>query len=970
MESWRQQYLGLETVPASLTNAEIDYFFAPSEQAWPFVLRRRSPLSRLGLIIHIGFLRMTGRPLSSVDRIPAPVLDCAARYADMVPPQIATLRAIYKRRPTLFDHQKTAATAVGLKPYGDQAIRHVTGFLRKQCGSVISRDELVRDVRLWLYDHGYMLPGLRPLEKLAAAAQLFALNQLKASITKVVEPVKPASWTSQLAANGPNPGESLLDWLRGPPGGFGRRDIAEGQDRIDALKRLGAAEIEIDNLPVERMRAHARRIARRKASTLHKLKEPRRTVEIGCWLRLQLLELTDTILEQTSRRIGQLWADAQRAVEARAVREIERYRLGIGVIANALDNPELSPESFRETVVAAISPLREIAPSQSKLHSIRAELANAPTRLRAMLRQVGALDLSIATDHPLNLALTTLRKVYDKGRNGITAEEGNPFAPAAARLVSATSTAADRLAAYEVATGMLLKRCLRNGEASARHSVLHRSVADQLMSEAVWQKVRTQTSRAQGWPKSLDVYLKRFEPSLAEGLASLSEVVRRGEIGIDDDRFRIPKLKAVPKDPQVDVSRKRLFAEIGNIQLPDIIVSVDERTRFSSVLLGRHATSPDDLESLYAGLLALGTEKTASEMARMLDGISEDRIELAMRMIEESGHLREANDLVASATAAQPLAALWGEGIAASADMMSLDATRHLWNARIEPRRGTHAVGTYTHVSDQWSIIYDRPILLNIRQAGAALEGAVEQKVIDLQRLAVDTHGFTHFAMATAKLLGFDLSPRLADLSNRKLYLPQGVVVPPELEPVVERIRPGRTSREGWDGLLKLVASLKTGYGSVATIIERHGSAASGTPVFECGTLVGKIVRSLFLLDFLTKAEFRREVHKLLSQGESVHQLQRALMAGNIKAKQGRTLREITAVSGALSLLTNIVMLWNTQAMQQAVGRLAAGDIPEEHLARIAPVAYRHINMNGKMRFALEDYAWLARPNIRRVAGG
>lgn len=54
---------------------------------------------------------------------------------------------------------------------------------------------------------------------------------------------------------------------------------------------------------------------------------------------------------------------------------------------------------------------------------------------------------------------------------------------------------------------------------------------------------------------------------------------------------------------------------------------------------------------------------------------------------------------------------------------------------------------------------------------------------------------------------------------------------------------------------------------------------------------------------------------------QSVHQLQRALMAGNIKAKQGRTLREITAVSGALSLLTKIVMLWNTQAMQQAVER-------------------------------------------------
>ena len=104
MEIWRQQYLGLESVPASLTNAEIDFFFTPSDQAWQIIARRRSSLSRMGLIIHIGFLRMAGMPA----------------------PQIATLRAIYRRRPTLFDHQNTAALALGLKPYGDQEVRHVT----------------------------------------------------------------------------------------------------------------------------------------------------------------------------------------------------------------------------------------------------------------------------------------------------------------------------------------------------------------------------------------------------------------------------------------------------------------------------------------------------------------------------------------------------------------------------------------------------------------------------------------------------------------------------------------------------------------------------------------------------------------------------------------------------------------------------------------------------------------------------
>jgi hypothetical protein len=138
------------------------------------------------------------------------------------------------------------------------------------------------------------------------------------------------------------------------------------------LKRLGAARSVIDDLPVERMRMHARRIARRRASTLVRLGEPRRTVEIGCWLRLQLLELTDTVLEQTSRRIGQLWAEAQRAVDARALHEVERYRLGINVIARALDDPDLTPEAFRAAVVSAIAPLCDAAVRAPA--SVRADL--------------------------------------------------------------------------------------------------------------------------------------------------------------------------------------------------------------------------------------------------------------------------------------------------------------------------------------------------------------------------------------------------------------------------------------------------------------------------------------------------------------------------------------------------------------------------------------------------------------------
>ena len=74
-------------------------------------------------------------------------------------------------------------------------------------------------------------------------------------------------------------------------------------------------------------------------------------------------------------------------------------------------------------------------------------------------------------------------------------------------------------------------------------------------------------------------------------------------------------------------------------------------------------------------------------------------------------------------------------------------------------------MGIYSHKRDGWGIFYDQPVLLNERQAGVALEGMVRQTAVeDVGQLAVDTHGYTDFAMGLGKLLRCDLCPHLADI--------------------------------------------------------------------------------------------------------------------------------------------------------------------------------------------------------------
>ena len=139
--------------------------------------------------------------------------------------------------------------------------------------------------------------------------------------------------------------------------------------------------------------------------------------------------------------------------------------------------------------------------------------------------------------------------------------------------------------------------------------------------------------------------------------------------------------------------------------------------------------------------------------------------------IEADGRLRAANDAVLGFMRGHRIASLWGRGLFASADMMSLEATRYLWSARLDPRRRTYAVGTYAHVLDQWGILYDQPIVLNRRQAGAAIEGALRQgQVGQLERVAVDTHGFSHFAMTLVSGAAAPHSPGSADHAALKRW--------------------------------------------------------------------------------------------------------------------------------------------------------------------------------------------------------
>ncbi len=955
MGRWDQQYLGCRTFPEALTSLEIERFFTPTPEELKVISQRRTAPNRIAFALQVGFLKMTGRLLNSVEIVPSSIFEAIGGRIGCPVPRIASIRALYRRRRTLFDHQAGARTLLGRGDFGERAERALTTYLRREAIGVYNIQDLAQRARVWLIEHNYVLPGDSVIRRLTVRALRFQEKALLQSIASATEKSLRAKWCSELLAPGPQGDYTVLEWLQAAPTSKSTKSLDDQLAKIAVLRSMGAERLGLDVIPLVGLEHFSRQLTMRKPTAMSSIREPRRTLELACFIRLQLMYLTDTALVLVDHLIASQWREAKEAAVNNQRGRLSRFRRLIGDLAMLVGDQSLDGNGVRAQVSSLIEPFASEV-GNTQILAVRRELAERSTEIGRLLTAARGIKLDCPEEHRLTKAFAMLNALPGKGAE-LPAKAANPFGRSWQSLIDQP----DRVLAlkcYRAATVMLLKRALKNRSVTVSTSMAHKAPETRLIPKSLWERDRSRYLRGMSLPATAEKYLLRLDHHLADGLNVLANAIEAGEASIDKSGVKLPKRQKAPKDPELESAKRSIAASFGAPQLSDVIIEVDANTRFSWAILGRAPHSENELITLYAALLALGSDLTIADVVRMVPFLDADVLGQMVLRLESETRLRVANDEVVRFMRQHRVASLWGPGLYASADMVSLDATRRLWNARLDPRRKGPAIGTYPHILDQWSIFYDQPIVLNRRQAGAAIEGALRQTVVEtLKRVAVDTHGFTHFAMTTAKFAGFDLCPRLAHLKTRKLFLPQGFKgkVPNVLRPV---IAPERISRravgKGWDGLLRVTASVKEGWYPATDALEQYGSAAQGDPIYNAGVGIGKLLRTIYLCDYFGIAGFRTGILDLQNQGEAVHSLQRAIHNGPITAKWGRTPHQMTAISGALTLLTNIVMAWNTARIQRHLDA-NADRIPDRIASKVAPIGHGHLNKHGIMSFEISE---------------
>ena len=150
--------------------------------------------------------------------------------------------------------------------------------------------------------------------------------------------------------------------------------------------------------------------------------------------------------------------------------------------------------------------------------------------------------------------------------------------------------------------------------------------------------------------------------------------------------------------------------------------------------------------------------------------------------------------------------------------------------------------------------------------------------------------------------------------------------------------------------------SVRTGVVSASLMLQRLGAYPRHNGLALALREIGRIQRTLLVLDWLEDPQLRRQTTVELNKGEARNGLARAVSFHRLGRVRDRSAEARQHRASGLTLVTAIIVLWNTVYLARALDALRRDgvQVTDALLAHLAPLGWRHINLTGNYHWATE----------------
>ena len=497
-----------------------------------------------------------------------------------------------------------------------------------------------------------------------------------------------------------------------------------------------------------------------------------------------------------------------------------------------------------------------------------------------------------------------------------------------------------------------------------------------------WADPRAKLLRGGNWtsarPQVCKTLGREVSPELElESLATkLNEAYRRTADNLPDnaavtisqegssETLTVSGLESLEEPSSLLRLKENIRSLMPSVELPQLILETHVRTGFLDEFrhISEGASRASDLHiSLCAVLVSeacnIGIEAVAKPD---VPALTKDRLSWIQQNYIRADTLTAANARLVDAQSNISLAQDWGGGEVASADGLRFVVPVQTINARPNKKyfRNERGITYYNFTSDQFSGFHGIVIPGTLRDSMYILDGLLEQQSsLNPLEIMSDTAGVSDVVFGLFWLLGYQFSPRLADIGESRFWRMDKTADYGPLNSLARhRINQPLISRN-WDDMLRVAGSLKMGKVSASELIRSLFRTKRPSTLTRAISELGRIPRTLYQLAYIDDESYRRRILTQLNRGESRHGLARATFHGQRGEVRQRYREGQEDQLGSLGLVVNSIVLWNTVYMEASLNHLISEGIEVQpaDIARLSPLEHSHVSFLGNYSFWLDE---------------
>ena len=440
-------------------------------------------------------------------------------------------------------------------------------------------------------------------------------------------------------------------------------------------------------------------------------------------------------------------------------------------------------------------------------------------------------------------------------------------------------------------------------------------------------------------------WLAEARQMLDFNLKRLAHRARSGKL--DGVRLEGGTLIVTPAAGEVPAAAEDLNAEISElyplVEVPDLLREVHEWTGFADCFTHvRTGDTPRNVSAMLAGVLADATNLGPKRMASASKGISAHQIGWMRTFHARSETYRAAQACITDAHTRHPHSRLWGNGTTSSSDGQFFRASdRAAKRGDINLHYGSEPGSKfYSHLSDQYGYFSILPISPTESEAAYVLDGLFDQDtILEIQEHFTDTGGASDHVFGLFALIGKRFAPRLRNLKDRKFHTFEKGDAYPALSNHIGAPINTTLILDHWDDLLHLAASITTRSVVPSTILKKLSASPKESQLARALRELGRIERSLFMIEWYSSPALRRRCQAGLNKGEAAHKLKRAVFFHERGEIRDRSFESQAFRASGLNLVVSAIVHWNTVYIEPGRHPLAqhasrdSGSSAQAHLA-------------------------------------